>query len=126
MSLSDFFNAYLNPIKILESKREWKDQMARVKAMPEEYQYVFEKIQKYMFMHSGGDGMDMVKIQYGLIELFEEGVTGGRGVLDITGEDVAAFCDDLLRSSGAKLWTERWPQELNRDIADKLRIFRQN
>jgi DNA-binding ferritin-like protein (Dps family) len=121
MSLSDFFNTYLNPIKILESKREWKEQMARVKSMPEEYQYVFEKIQRYMFMHAGGDGMDMVKIQYELIGLFEEGAASGRGVLDITGEDVAAFCDELLRNSGAKLWTEKWPQDLNRDIANKLR-----
>ena len=121
MSLSDFFNTYLNPIKILESKREWKEQMARVRSMPEEYQYVFEKIQRYMFMHSGGDGMDMVKIQYELIGLFEEGAASGRGVLDITGEDVAAFCGELLRNSWAKLWTEKWPQDLNRDIANKLK-----
>lgn len=120
MSLSDFFNKYLNPIKIMESKREWKEQMARVKALPEEYQYVFEKLQKYMFMYSGGDGMDMVKIQYDLIGLFEESAASGRGVLDITGEDVAAFCDGLLRNSGVKLWTERWPQELNREIAAKF------
>ena len=120
MSLFDFFNAYLNPIKIIESKREYKEQMARVKALPEEYRFVFEKVQHYMWMHAGGDGMDMLKIQYDLIGLFEEGAAGGREVLDITGQDVAAFCDELLRNSGAKLWTEKWPQDLNRDIAKKL------
>ena len=121
MSLSDFINTYLNPIKIIESKREYKEQMARVKVLPEDYQYVFNKVQGYMFMHSGGDGMDMVKIQYELIDLFEDGIAAGKSVLDITGDDVAAFCDDLLRNSGAKLWTEIWPQKLNRDIASKLR-----
>ena len=64
--------------------------------------------------------MDMVKTQYELIGLFEEGAASGRRVLDITGEDVAVFCDELLRNSGVKLWTERWPQDLNRDITKKF------
>ena len=120
MSLSDFFNTYLNPIKIMGSKREYKEQMARVKALPEDYRYVFEKIQGYMWNHSGGDGMDMLGVQYELIRLFEENAADGKNVLDVTGEDVAAFSDDLLRNSGVKLWTEKWPQKLNRDIAEKL------
>lgn len=118
MSPSDFFNTYLNPIKIMESKREYKEQMARVRALPEDYQFVFEKIQHYMWMYAGGDGMDMLKIHYDLIELFEDGVANNRHVLDITGKDVAGFCDELLRN--AKTWTESWPTKLNREIAQKF------
>lgn len=119
MSLSNFFNTYLNPIKIMESKREYKEQMARVKALPEDYQYVFDKIQQYMWMFAGGDGMDMIKVHYDLIDLFEDGAANGRQVLDITGEDVAGFCDELLKST--KTWTESWPEKLNRDIAKKFK-----
>ncbi len=118
MSLSDFFNTYLNPIKIMESKREYKEQMARVKALPEDYRYVYEKIQQYMWMFAGGNGLDMIKLQYNLIELFEDGVANNRHVLDITGEDVAGFCDELLKST--KTWTDSWPEKLNRDIAKKF------
>jgi DNA-binding ferritin-like protein (Dps family) len=32
-----------------------------------------------------------------LLDLFETGAADGKRVLDITGEDVAAFCDELLR-----------------------------
>lgn len=118
MSLSDFFNTYLNPIKIMESKREYKEQMARVKALPEDYRFVFEKMQQYMWMFASGDGMDMLKLHYNLIELFEDGAAHSKHVLDVTGEDVAAFCDELLRSAGT--YTENWREKLNRDVTHKV------
>ena len=33
-----------------------------------------------------------------IIEFFEEGVALGKGVLEVTGEDVAAFCDELIKN----------------------------
>ncbi|MPM78645.1 hypothetical protein SDC9_125656 [bioreactor metagenome] len=60
----------------------------------------------------------MMKIHYDLIELFESGAAEGRHVLEITGYDVAAFCDELLRS--ASTYTENRREALNRDILKKL------
>ncbi len=116
--MSEFFDNYFNIKKIIESKREYKQQMARVKALPKDYQYVFKKIQSHMWMFAAGSGYDMMKIHYDLIELFEAGAAEGKHVLEITGEDVAAFCDELLRS--ARTYTEDWREALNRDIQKKL------
>jgi len=116
--MSKFFDNYFNIKKIMESKREYKQQMARVKALPEDYQYVFKKIQGHMWMFAAGAGYDMMKIHYDLIELFESGAADGKHVLEITGEDVAAFCEELLRS--ASTYTENWREALNRDILKKL------
>jgi DNA-binding ferritin-like protein (Dps family) len=116
--MSEFFDNYFNIKKMIESKREYKQQMARVKALPKDYQYVFKKIQGHMWMFAAGAGYDILKIHYDLIELFEEGAANGKHVLEITGEDVAAFCDELLRS--ARTYTENWRQELNRDILKKF------
>ncbi|TDQ39809.1 DUF1048 domain-containing protein [Aureibacillus halotolerans] len=116
--MGDFFDNYLNIKKIIESKREYKQQMERVAALPEDYQYVFKKIQGHMWMFAAGSGYDMMEIHYDLIELFEAGVADGKHVLEITGEDVAAFCDELLRS--ASTYTENWREALNRDILKKL------
>ena len=33
---------------IIEGKREWRAHMARVKALPEDYQIVYKEIQKYI------------------------------------------------------------------------------
>lgn len=116
--MSEFFDNYLNIKKMIESKREYKQQMARVEALPKDYQYVFKKIQGHMWMFAAGSGYDMMKIHYDLIELFETGAADGKDVLEITGEDVATFCDELLRS--ASTYTENWREALNRDILKKL------
>jgi DNA-binding ferritin-like protein (Dps family) len=116
--MSDFFDNYLNIKKIIESKREYKRQMTRVEALPEDYKYVFKKIQSHMWMFAAGSGYDMMKIHYDLIELFEEGAANGKRVLAITGEDVAAFCDELMRS--ARTYTEDWREKLNRDILSRV------
>lgn len=69
-------------------------------------------------MFTAGAGYDMMKIHSDLIELFEVGAAEGKRVLEITGEDVAAFCDELLRN--ANTYTENWRDALNRDIQKKL------
>ena len=97
MSISTFFDEYLNIKKMVQSKREYREQMARVEALPHEYRYVFKKIQERMWMFAAGAGYDMMKIHADLLELFESGAADGKRVLEITGEDVAAFCDELLR-----------------------------
>ncbi|MGS0763794.1 DUF1048 domain-containing protein [Syntrophomonas curvata] len=116
--MSEFFDNYFNIKKMFESKREYRQQMARVEALPKDYQYVFKKIQGHMWMFAAGSGYDMMEIHSGLIELFEAGAADGKHVLEITGEDVAAFCDELLRS--ARTYTEDWRESLNRDILKKL------
>ncbi len=116
--MREFFDNYFNIRKIIRSKREYRQQMARVNALPEDYRYVFKKIQSHMWMFAAGAGYDMLKIHADLIELFESGAAEGKRVLDITGEDVAAFCDELLRS--ARTYTEDWREALNRDIQKRF------
>ncbi|MDR1521700.1 MAG: DUF1048 domain-containing protein [Streptococcaceae bacterium] len=116
--MPNFFDKYFNVKKIIESKREYKQQMVRVEALPENYQFVFKKIQHHMWCFAGGDGYDMMEIHYDLIDLFESGAASGKHVLEVTGEDVAAFCDELLKN--AKTYTEGWREKLNCDIASKF------
>lgn len=104
--------------KMVGDKKEYKQMMKRVEALPGDYQFVFEKMQGYMWKYAAGDGYDMLKVQYELIDLFEAGAADGKQVLEVTGKDVAAFCDELLRN--AKTYTEGWREELNRSIMKKL------
>lgn len=104
--------------KMIGDKKEYKEQMARVEGLPEEYQFVFKKIQGYMWNFAGGDGSDMLQTQYELIELFEASAADGKHVLDVTGKDVVGFCDELLRDT--KAWTDRYREGLNRDIMEKF------
>ena len=104
--------------QMVDGKKEYRAQQKRVNSLPEDYRFVMGKIQQYIWGFASGDGTDMLKVQDGLIELFESSAAEGRFVLDVTGDDVAAFCNALLRD--AKLWTDDYRERLNRDIAKKL------
>jgi len=105
--------------KILGDKKEWRRMEARAAALPSDYRIVYVEIQKYMWKFTAGDGMDIIAILKDLLELFETGAADGKRVLEVTGDDVAAFSDELLRN--AKTYTENWHQKLNRDVTEKLR-----
>lgn len=104
--------------KTIGDKKEYRTMMARVEALPEDYQFVFKKIQSYMWSYSSGSGMDMLHIQYELIELFESGAAEGRQVLEITGDDVATFADDLV--TNAKTYFAKQREDLNQSIMKRL------
>lgn len=102
--------------KILGDKKEWKSMEARAKALPRDYQIVYHEIQQYIWKSSGLESVDVFK---GLLDLFEEGVVNGRNVLEIIGDDVAMFCDELI-GGGAKTYIDKWRDELNHGIAKKI------
>ncbi len=104
--------------KMIGDKKEYREQMARAEALPEDYRFVFEKIQGYMWSFAGGDGSDMLKTQYELIELFETSAADGKHVLDVTGEDVVGFCDEFMRDT--KKWTDNFRKKLNSDMMNKF------
>ena len=78
--MNDFFDQYLNINKMIKNKREYRMQMERVNSLPKDYQYVFRKIQDYMWRFVSGAGYDMMELQYGLIDLFEQGAAEGKTV----------------------------------------------
>lgn len=83
---------------IIEGKKQWRAHVARVKALPPDYQIVYKEMQKYLFKVgpvSLSDGL----LLPGIVDFFEEGVATGQGVLELIGADVAAFCDDLIKDS---------------------------
>ena len=83
---------------IIEGKKKWRAHMARVKALPPDYRIVYKEMQRYFFK-VGPVGLDDGTLLSGIADFFEEGVAAGKGVLELIGEDVAAFCDDLIKDS---------------------------
>ena len=103
---------------VSRQKREFRAMQSRVNALPDDYRFVYRRIEKYLWNHAGGDGMEMINVLTDLTELFESGVANGRKVLEVTGEDVAAFADELLAST--RTYLGDWHDELNKDVHKKL------
>jgi len=104
--------------KILDDKKEYKEMMARVEALPGDYPETYKKICNYMWGFASGSGMDMLRIQYDLIDLFEAGAADGKNVLELTGEDVTAFANGLIDQ--AKRWDDKLRNDLNKSILNQV------
>ncbi|MEV6709666.1 DUF1048 domain-containing protein [Micromonospora wenchangensis] len=83
---------------IIEGKKQWRAHAARVKALPPDYRIVYQEMQRYLFK-VGPTGLLDGDLLPGIVDFFEEGVGAGKGVLEVTGTDVAAFCDELIKDS---------------------------
>jgi DNA-binding ferritin-like protein (Dps family) len=75
---------------LIDGKKQWRAHMARVKALPPDYQIVYEEMQRYFF---------------------EESAAAGTGVRELLGYDVAAFCDGLIE--GSPTYAELFQQSIS-------------
>jgi len=98
----------------LEEKRDYKKNEARAKALPAEYAQAYKEIKNYIFHTSGILTMDPLK---SLVDLLEEAAAEGKSVLEVTGPDVAAFADELVR--GEKSYKDQQSAKLNSKLAKK-------
>ena len=98
----------------LSEKKEYKKNEARAKALPAEYAAAYKEIKNYIFRTAGLESMEPLKV---LVDMFEEAAANNRHVLDITGQDVAAFTDELVK--GEKSYLEKQRAKLNNDVANK-------
>ncbi|WP_068617924.1 DUF1048 domain-containing protein [Paenibacillus tuaregi] len=119
----------MNIRDIIEGKKEWRAHVARVKALPQDYQIVYKEIQKYLFKVGpveltveSNHGLDHTKgagLLSGIVDLFEEGAASGKGVLEVTGTDVAAFCDDLIKDS--KTYMDIYQESVNQQVSKAMK-----
>lgn len=100
----------------LDEKREYKQMMKRVDALPKEYRFALKEIQKYMYTVGALDG-DMTMFT-DLVDLFEVSAADGRKVIDVIGSDVDKFCDEFMRAHITDSETLR--EKLNKEIMEKF------
>ncbi|MGN7357875.1 DUF1048 domain-containing protein [Paenibacillus sp. SAF-054] len=104
---------------IIEGKKEWRAHVARVKALPQDYQTVYKEIQKYLFKVGPVELTEGTGVLSGIVDLFEEGAASGKGVLVVTGRDVAAFCDDLIKDS--KTYADLYQASVHQEVSKAIK-----
>jgi DNA-binding ferritin-like protein (Dps family) len=103
---------------IIEGKREWRAHMARVDALPPDYQIVYKEIQKYFFKIGPVELVDGSLLS-GIVDFFEEGVASDKGVTELIGNDVAAFCDDLVKDS--RTYADIYQESVSKEIGKGMK-----
>ena len=104
----------MNIKEIIEGKKEWRAHMARVKTLPQGYQIVYQEMQKYLFKVGPVELAEGTALLSGIVDLFEEGAALGKDVLDVTGSDAAAFCDELIKDS--KTYADRYQESVAQKV----------
>ena len=104
---------------IIEGKREWRAHVARVKALPKDYQIVYEEIQKYLFKVGPVELTNGIGLLTGIVDLFEEGAALRKSVHEVTGSDVAAFCDDLIKDS--KTYADTYQGSVDQEVSKAMK-----
>ena len=99
---------------IIEGKKEWRAHAARVNGLPRDYQIVYKEIQKYFFKVGPTQLTEGTDLLSGIIDLFEEGAASGKSVLEVTGKDVAAFCDELIKDS--ETYADLYQKSINKQV----------
>ena len=104
---------------IIEGKKQWRAHMTRVKALPQEYQIVYKEIQNYLFKVGPVELTEGTALLSGIVDLFEEGASSRKGVLEVTGSDVAAFCDDLIKDS--KTYADVYQESMSQEVSKAMK-----
>lgn len=115
--MNDFLNKIVGE---LEDKKEWKAMEARAQALPEDYRIAYDEIKDYLWNTSGVATLNPFRV---LLDRFEKGAANGEQVLDIIGDDVVAFADDLVRDEEPYVedWREKMKHKLSSNIENKLK-----
>ncbi len=105
--------------EIIEGKKEWKAHVTRVRTLPEDYQIVYNEIQKYLYKVGTVEINEGIGLFVNIVDLFEEGASLGKGVLEVTGKDVALFCDNLIE--GSSLYSDKYDNEVKETVSKAMK-----
>ena len=107
--------------KLIGDRKEWKRMEARANALPRDYRIVYGEMKSYLWRFTAGDGMDIVAILADVLAEFEAAAADGKRALEVTGEDVAAYCDARLGDANPyDRYLLKWRDSLNRDVKKQL------
>jgi DNA-binding ferritin-like protein (Dps family) len=107
----------------LEQKKQYRQYMARIKALPEPYVTVAKALQRY-FMYNVGtpmDGETALTMMGDFVDLWERAAADGTPVRAIVGEDPVEFADTFAQAYVGKRWIDKERARLIKAIEDAER-----
>lgn len=100
----------------LSEKKKYRENEKRAKALPTEYSQAYDDIKHYLWNTSG---ILTIEPLVSLVDMLEEAAANDRHVVDITGSDVAAFADELVR--GESSYKDQQRKKLNDKLNKKAK-----
>jgi DNA-binding ferritin-like protein (Dps family) len=104
---------------VLEQKKQYKQDMARIDALPDPWRTAARGVHRYL-MYAGGitDGDDATRMITGLADLFERAAADGTPVHEIVGDDPVGFAEEFAAAYASRTWIDKERARLRATIAD--------
>ena len=101
----------------LEQKKQYRQYVARIEALPEPYGSAAKALQRY-FMYQGGilDGDTLITMFGDFVDLWERAVADGTPVRAIVGEDPVEFAETFVQAYSGKQWIDKERERLRTAI----------
>ncbi|MBO3663422.1 DUF1048 domain-containing protein [Microbacterium stercoris] len=103
----------------LEQKKQYKQTVARMDALPEPYKTAAKSMHRY-FMYQGGvtDGDTLTQMFTDLVDLWERAAIDGTPVREIVGDDAVEFAEQFTLAYGGQRWIDKERARLTKAIDD--------
>ena len=108
----------------LEQKKQYKQDKARIAALPEPYGTAAKAFERY-FMYNGGitdgDSAVMITMLNDFADLWERAAVDQTPVEDIVGDDPVEFAETFAQAYGGTQWIDKERARLKKAIDDAER-----
>lgn len=104
-----------------DMKREQKSFETRAGKLPADYQAAWEQVKANIWKYADFTGRNLMPILDGMLGLLEESAADGQQVTEVLGSDIAGFCAAVAGEEGAKTYRDKWRDQLNNAVYEKLR-----
>jgi DNA-binding ferritin-like protein (Dps family) len=92
----------------LEQKKQYKQYMARIDALPEPYAATAKALQRYLTYYGGvTDGDTLVTMVGDHVELWERAAADGSPVRSIVGDNPVEFAEAFAQAYSGKQWIDK-------------------
>jgi DNA-binding ferritin-like protein (Dps family) len=101
----------------LEQKKQYKQDKARIEALPAPYSAAASAVHRYLLYFGGiTDGETMTRMFTDLADLWERAAVDGTPVRDIVGDDPVEFAETFARAYEGNHWIDKERRRLTTAI----------
>ena len=106
----------------LEQKKQYRQDKARMEALPEPYGAVAKALRRYFMYYSGvTDGETAVRMFGDLADLWERAAADGTPVRAIVGDDPVEFAETFAQAYTGRHWIDKERARLTKAVQDAER-----
>lgn len=101
----------------LEQKKQYKQDKARIEALPEPYATAATAMHRYLMYYGGVTDGDTLMTMFGdLADLWERAAIDGTPLRAIVGEDPVEFAETFAQAYSGKQWIDKERERLRQAI----------